>query len=87
MQINAKGGTVKIRLDQAEGRRMRDAAYIATRIAANLPDSERATKLKQAAEEILTAANDWCPSQDKLDRQDAEPPQPETKFEPPKSAQ
>lgn len=84
MQINAKGGTVTIKLTQAEGRRMRDAAYIATRIAANLPDCERSTKLKQAAEEVLAAANDWCPSQEKLDREDAEQQQPETKFEPPK---
>lgn len=74
MQINSKGGTVKIKLDQAEGRRMRDAAHIANRIAANLPEADRTAKLKAAAKMMLDVANEFTPNQDKLDRQDAEVP-------------
>jgi hypothetical protein len=74
MQIIAKGGSVRIKLTQDEGRRMRDASYIAKRAAVNLSDETQSAELKAAAELILKFANEHTPSQEKLDRQDKQAP-------------
>lgn len=74
MQIIDRKGTVTIRLTQAEGRRLRDAAYIATRAALNLSDTEKSKALNEAAALMLKCANEYTPesSQEKLNREDAE---------------
>lgn len=76
MQIIDRNGTVVIKLTQSEGRRMRDAAYLATRAAVNLSDAEKSEALKKAAELILEFANRNTPvmAQEKLNLQDEEPP-------------
>lgn len=74
MQIIDKNGVVSVKLTQNEGRRIRDAAYFIQRIAINLTDAERSEQLKAAGATILTAANEFCPSTDKLDKQDEQEP-------------
>lgn len=76
MQIIDRNGVVSVRLTQAEGRRLRDAAYISKRIAANLSDEERAKGLKSSAELVLAVVDEFCPKTEKLDQQDAETPPP-----------
>ena len=49
MQIIDRNGRVTVKLTQAEGRRLRDAAYIAQRAAINETDTEKAAALKSAA--------------------------------------
>lgn len=88
MQIIDRGGVLKIILTQAEGRRLRDASYIGKRIASNVDDADRATKLRIAADMFLAAANEFTPAQETLDRQDAEqPPTGDEKTEQPRRRQ
>jgi hypothetical protein len=78
MQIIDRNGKVVIRLLQAEERRLRDAAYLAKRAAANLTDQP------QLCEKLLVthhALLELCAlgttggNKDKLDKQDADLPE------------
>lgn len=71
MQIIDKGGKVKIKLLLDEGRRLRDAAYIARRAAINL-GGEPGKRLEAAAEALLELVEDGIDDLSKLERQDAE---------------
>ena len=82
MQINSKSDDVTIKLTQAEGRRLRDASYITSRIANNLPADvsplldDLVQRMKQAAVMLLELADKYTPekSQRKLNLQDAQQP-------------
>lgn len=74
MQILDKKGVLTIKLTQDEGRRLRDAAFIARRISKNISDEEWATGLEDAAKYLLDAVHVFCPKTEKLDQQDAETP-------------
>lgn len=82
MQIIDKGGKVTVKLEQAEGRRLRDASYILKRLVANVPGALgdfRVVEQNQPLpigqwlpEKLLAVANQYTPakSQTKLDRED-----------------
>ncbi len=77
MQIISKASGTKIKLDKAEGRRLRDAAYIAQRIARNIAGQNEATattpeKIFEAASTMLALANVYCPTVETLNREEAE---------------
>lgn len=77
MQIISKANGTKIKLDKAEGRRLRDAAYIAQRIARNISGQNEAPattpeKIFEAAGTMLALANIYCPAVETLNREEAE---------------
>ena len=76
MQIIDRGGVLNVKLLQAESRRLRDAVYMARRIARNISDEALAKQLNDGADAMFKSVELFSTpaTAKKQDAQDQETP-------------